>query len=146
MPNPLSRIERVAAAQLQRLEQAFSGTEIDRANVTANALEFLLRAIGNETALGERVAALYRSMEPVRAHLIELGEGWRCQGCQQAVVGAAQISGATSGSPSVELICRNCGISTAIAPIGMHAFTRFFGHLVNHTWNPRANGFGWDGT
>lgn len=146
MSNSLERIELVVAAQLQRLEQAFSGTEVDRATTIANALEFVLRAIGQETGLAERITALYRSAEPARAHLIELGEGWRCQGCQQAVVGGAQVSGVTSGMTSVDLLCRNCGISTPIAPAGMHAFSRFFGHLVKDTWNPRANGFGWDGT
>jgi len=146
MSDGLKRIEKVAAAQLQRLEQAFSGTELDRANLSANALEFILRAIGSETDLGARVTALYAMAVPARSHLIELGEGWQCQGCGSVVVGGAQVSAVKTGAPQVDLICRNCGISTPLATAGQRAFTRFFGHLVTDSWNPRANGFGWDNT
>lgn len=147
---PLARIVAVAQQQLELLEDARRRTEIDTGGLAKVALELLLDAIAREArdaggaleAYAERHEAYRTDHIDAREHRAALGEGWSCKHCKNEVVQDVAIAMKKNDRPRVSLICRACGRTSPIAPLGLATFNDRFGHLADDPkWDPTKNGF-----
>ncbi len=159
----LAKIIDVANTQLDLLDDAQRRSEVDKGQLARSSLDFLLQAIAVEAdnlssgdvppalrdaaaRFAERERQLRATAIDVRHHLIALGDGWMCGQCKSDVVGGAVISGVQRKKIKIELQCKSCGATSPIKPAGSKVFDGKFGHLVAEGWNPKLNGFVWNGS
>lgn len=130
--------------QLALLRDARTRPDVDQRAMAENALHFILtafRSAGDETLRNE-IDAYLKTTEQARTHLLELAEGWRCSSCKQRVAEDATIANAKE--PRLGIVCRSCGTTSPATAAGHARLAAIF--PVSATWDPRANGFRWDGT
>lgn len=145
----LARIVAVARTQLDLLADARRRPEVDRGGLAQTSLELLLDCIAREAAaaggelaaFAERHEAERRRAVDVRRHLIAIGEGWSCRHCKNDVVRAVLLT-RVDGAWKPAIVCRACGRTSPLAPLGIAALKkRFDGLLEDPDWDPTANGF-----
>lgn len=153
--NALAAIVAVAEQQRRLLFEASIRPDADVAGVARSGLDLLLRTIAAQsstlagvpglTEFAEQLANDLHDAVDVRHHLIELGEGWMCRSCKNDVVAGVVITGLAKDAVRLELACKACGRTTPIGKAGRAAFDERFGDRVGPDWDPRRNGFTWDG-
>jgi hypothetical protein len=146
----LARVFDVAAGQLELLNQAALRPDVDRASLKAQCFDLVVEALGAQAQrlgsepsarkLLEKLAAHRQSALDVRTQLIRLSEGWSCSACGRDVAAGAAIS--RLAPLEAQLICRNCGAKTALAPAGQLKLQQLFGAAAAAAgWNPTLHGF-----
>ncbi len=160
----LGNIIDIAQTHLERLESARNRPDVDLDKLARSALDMLLEGICAELAplkhnsavsAGTRhkvygftgkLEAYLKASVRVDRHLLRLAEDWQCAACTCRIPKEAAISGVQVDSIEVTLVCKDCGKETALTRRGKAAFDEVFGHLAaSPIWNPRPNGFRWDG-
>ncbi len=158
-----------ASQQCEMMARMLSDPElVNTAPIFSMGLEFTMKAIGiaardvlqREQAIPgnlERLAISFLDKHDeflactLNAHYHkndkEMGKGWECGECGNAVPQDPVIEGLRRGPLRVFLSCKVCGRRTELTKDGYMSFMNLFGKNVTAPrWNPRANEFKWDGS
>ena len=159
----LSGILEAATAQIHRLRDGAARPDVDRGGLAESALGLLLEGVAAHVAplrhdstqpgdVRRKATAFCRDVEtyraaslPVGRYLDDLASDWACGRCNERVAKAAAVSGVRLDAIELSLVCAACGEKTRVTGKNFALFEKIFGHVVSPQWNPRANGFLWDG-
>jgi hypothetical protein len=161
----LAQAFKFSQQQCEYLEKTLAGPELQRPEVIVSfGLEFTLKGIASvakkviknpesDEKLLNQAKSFVESHKILRirrndinTHFQKIGQGWVCPECKYDIPKYAEIKFLRRPPLEVFLVCKVCNHKTEITKEGYKEFNEMYEDLIGKRWNPKVNGFIWDGS